>query len=1031
MRIRTKIVLGLFIGGAILLAGNARIIQHYQKWTSVEQIHRDYQARLDHLFELQHAVDGLILTLNQYAVKGDPKGQKEFFKNYGTVFQQARISIQTEQKLYDQEDILSLNAQLDEIRQSAAALFAIRNPIGNPEAEKFILQLEASASIAETALNRMIKTLGTRLDDARRRSSMMWSRFFSIIYFMFFLLMIVVLSGLFYIPRMIARPLRLLMQTAKRVGGGDFSQLLDEKRKDEFGTLNKTFNFMLNALKEREGALVGKNLELKKVIEELEETNEKLQLSNEELGSTNEELQISSEELESTNEELNVSNQELETTARDLTQARELLERKNEELKDARDYLDSMIRHTHSGICVIGRDYKIESVNHALEEMMGYTESDLIGSYCYRIFHGASEPCPKCPVEQTFQTGTTTKYHHTHVRNDGTEIILDVATTPLFDKENHVARVLETINDVTKVIRLNRELQDQKDQMSSILMNMAEGVVVIKENHDIEFANDPLKREFGEVVGQKCYQALRGFNSACPGEICSLQEILIKGKMRYEITKKNGDGKYYRMTSAPLKNPDGTLSMIQIRQDVTKQMKFEEERKQYTEQIEQINQHMEKEVEKRTLELSKANTELRVVNDRLKELNREKSDFIDIAVHDLRTPLTSIISYADLLLKYHEESQETRTEFLDIIMKEGFRMKQLINDYLDLSKLESGFVDFQEQEVDIHTLIREILPAFESRIQAKQIRMISKLPSSMPGLNADADRIRQVFVNLIDNAVKYTLAGGEIHIVGEVLEKQRLLRFSIQDSGPGIDEKDQKILFKKFGKAMDRDIRQYQGSGLGLSIVKTIVKHYGGNVWVESRKGEGSCFMFTLPLDRGSVQVQHVISVNGDTTELIRQMGPIWKDYLDQNYICAYFGSPMDIDRMKETLSAQSLNVYELMENEQIIFSPAKEPLLSHGKCDGEHLYECASRFCDRIMQLPWNGLVIARDMTRLIPDEKAKQEIFYFEKKMDDYLKQCRKPIVLICRYHPDHFSEAEISSLSQNHPYRFSEGRIVAGSA
>ena len=1031
MKIRTKVLLALFLMGGILVFGNIWVIKNYQDGTAIEQIHRENQIQLDQHLNLKQAISGLTLALDNYIIYGDPVEKKKFLQTYQSISQQIHALDQTKIKMYDPIGIVKLNGQLDKIRELAGGLFEIGEPVGNPGAERIMREVGATAQNAETILNGMVKELETGREDNQRRSSMMRDHLFSAIYFMFFLLILSLLSSLFYFPRIIARPLILLMKAAQRIGQGDFSQLLDEKRKDEFGTLNRTFNFMLNALKQREKALVDKNLELKNVIEELEETNEKFQLSNEELGSTNEELQISSEELESTNEELNVSNQELETAARELTEVREVLEEKNQELKEAHDYLGSIIHSTDTGICVIGRDHRIESVNRTLQEMFGYSESELVGSHCYQIFHRVSEACTGCPMELSFSKGDTVRYNHRHCHKDGKEIIVDITTTPLSILDGRVERIIETIKDVTEVTRLTREVQEQKERMRSILMNMAEGVSVIRGDFEVEFINEPMKRQFGEVVGQKCYQALRGFDSPCPGEICSLQEILVKGKKRYEITKTNEDGKYYRMTSAPLRNPDGTLSMVQIRQDVTEQMRFEAERKKYTEQLEQINQRMEKEVEKRTLELSEANSELRLVNDRLKDLNREKSEFIDIAVHDLRTPLTSILSYADLLRKYQDESSETRTEFVSIIIKESFRMKQLISDYLDLSKLESGFVDFQKDDVDFHALIKEILPTFESRAAAKQIRMSLLFTPSLPGLTADTNRIRQVFVNLIDNAVKYTPAGGEIRIIGDYLEKQRLLRFSIQDSGPGIDEKNQGMLFKKFGKAMDNEVRAYQGSGLGLSIAKTIIKHYGGDIWVESSKGDGSCFTFTLPKDRSAVQVQHVVSVQGDTSELIRQMGPLWKDYLDRNYACVYFGSPMDIDRMKETLSAHNLNVYELMEKEQIIFSPAKEPLLSNGKCDGEHLYECASRFCDRIMQLPWDGLLIARDMSRLILDEKAKQEVLYFEKKMDYYLKQCRKPIVLICRYHPEHFSEVEISHLRQSHPYYISAGRIVAGSA
>ncbi len=820
------------------------------------------------------------------------------------------------------------------------------------------------------------------------------------------------------------------MTSVKRIGEGDFSLRLAEDQKDEFGSLHRTFNYMLDTINRRDADVAEKNLALRETNRELSDLNEKNQLSNEELESANEELQISNEELESTNEEINLSNQELETKTLELEASKKQLEKNNVELTQAHTYLETILHNISIGICVITPDHRIDSANHSLQIMLHRSETELKGKNCHKVFHGSDHPCAHCPIDEVVKSGRPSRYHHHLVGNNGNRIIADVTAIPLFGPNGQVEQVIETINDVTEVTTLTEALMEQKERMESILINMGEGVSVINKDYEVEFMNDPIRRRFGEIVGQKCFKAFRGFDEPCSGEACSLAEILAKKKKRFEITKHNEDGRFYRMTSVPLRNPDGTCSMIQIRQDVTDRENLEEERKKYLEQLEDFNRRMEEEVERRMQELRDTNAELRLANERLKELNQEKSEFIDIAVHDLRTPLTSIVSYADLLQKYPDEPMETRREFLDIITRESFRMTQLINDYLDLSKLESGFVDFQKEEVDLNTLILGMLQTFDSRLGGKEIRLTTEIPADLPGITADTGRLKQVVSNLMDNAIKFTPPGGTIVVRAEATREDRLFRFSVRDSGPGIDEKFQNMLFKKFGRVMDKEIRRNQGSGLGLSVVKNIVEHYGGNIWVESRKGEGATFVFTLPLDRHTALVQHVIEVNGETAVLIRKFVPLWKSYLAKNFACAFFGSPEDIDRTKEILSGEHLPTYALMEKEQLIFSSAKTALLHRGRCDGAHLFNCVRGFYDQIMQSAWKGLIVVRDMSRLIPDENGKEEIFYFEKKMDHYLRQYKKPIIQICYYHPAHFSPVEIASLSGNHAYRLTnEGLIEKG--
>ncbi len=1027
MKIRSKIYLELSVMGLILFVTLLLSLYFFQEGSKAEEKARRMESALSQVEEIEISLHRTDFAYRDFLLRGNPDNGKTLKQSFGAL-RNATDQLKTaELPGENRTSIRSLTALLGSIIETGDRLRTQTLPIGNPEKEAVLYEMAQSFARASQQLQGVSSNLRKARDRIDKSEAGMNSKLLTTLTLTALFLVFIIPFSFFYFSRIIAAPLRNLMASVKRIGEGDFSPRLKEDRKDEFGGLHRTFNYMLNTLHRWQIDLAEKNLSLSHANQELEGLNEKYQLGNEELESANEELQISNEELESTNEEINLSNQELETKTRELETSKELLKKNNLELAQAHTYLETILNNASMGICVITPDHRIRSTNLALQKMLHHSGPELNGQTCHRIFRDEASPCTHCPIDAIVMNGLPSRYHHHLKSNNGNRIIAEVSAIPLFGDDGQVEQIIETINDVTEVTTLTEALMEQKERMESILMNMGEGVSVINKEYEIEFVNDTLRRCFGEIVGQKCYKAFRGFNESCKNEVCSLTEVLEKKKKRFEVTKKNEDGRFYRMTSVPLKNPDGSCSMIQIRQDITDRQTLDEERKRYLAQLEDLNRRMEQEVEKRVQELRETNAEFRLANERLKELNLEKSEFIDIAVHDLRTPLTSIVSYADLLQKYPDEPPETRQEFLGIITQESFRMTQLINDYLDLSKLESGFVDFKKDEIDLSILIREMLQTFESRLREKEIRLATEIPENLPGFTADTGRLKQVISNLMDNAIKFTPRGGQIVVRAEAVLEERLFRFSVRDSGPGIEEKFQDMLFKKFGRIMDKTIRKNQGSGLGLSVVKNIVEHYGGNIRVVSKKGEGATFSFTLPLDHHSVSVQHVIEVNEESNALIRKFVPLWKSHLARDFACAFFGSPEDIDRTKESLTGENLPTYALMEKEQLIFSSAKTALLHQGQCDGKHLFNCVRGFYDQIMQSAWQGLIVVRDMTRLLHGENGKEEIFYFEKKMDRYLRQYRKPLIQICYYHPRHFSPVELAGLAGNHDYRLTEEGLI----
>jgi len=251
-------------------------------------------------------------------------------------------------------------------------------------------------------------------------------------------------------------------------------------------------------------------------------------------------------------------------------------------------------------------------------------------------------------------------------------------------------------------------------------------------------------------------------------------------------------------------------------------------------------------LEQKSRELEMATAELREANERLKELDRLKDEFVSTVTHELRTPLTSIRAFTEILLGDPEMELGQRRKFLGIITKETERLTRLINQVLDLAKIESGKAEWVESAVDMREVISDTLAAMGQLFREKNIKVEARLPEKVSLVAADLDRMIQVMLNLLSNAVKFCdAANGWIEIA--LAEHEGCLRVDVRDNGRGISPEDQGEIFSKFHQVGDALTDKPHGSGLGLHISRQIVEHFGGRMWVESEFGRGACFSFTLP----------------------------------------------------------------------------------------------------------------------------------------------------------------------------------------
>ncbi len=270
------------------------------------------------------------------------------------------------------------------------------------------------------------------------------------------------------------------------------------------------------------------------------------------------------------------------------------------------------------------------------------------------------------------------------------------------------------------------------------------------------------------------------------------------------------------------------------------------------EKLEEYSRTLEQKVEERT-------SELREANEKLKELDKIKSDFLSTVSHELRTPLTSVLGFTKIIKKRFEEiifphiqTEDGKIlkalrqvgENLGIIISEGERLTSLINNVLDLTKIEAGKVEWKMEPLSMPDIIEQATAATLSLFEQKGLKLAKNIDDNLPVVYGDRNRLMQVVINLISNAVKFTDEGS---VTCAVKRTGNGVTVSVIDTGRGIDPSDHEKVFEKFKQVGDTLTDKPSGTGLGLPICKQIVAHHGGRIWVESEQGKGCNFSFSIP----------------------------------------------------------------------------------------------------------------------------------------------------------------------------------------
>jgi signal transduction histidine kinase len=256
-------------------------------------------------------------------------------------------------------------------------------------------------------------------------------------------------------------------------------------------------------------------------------------------------------------------------------------------------------------------------------------------------------------------------------------------------------------------------------------------------------------------------------------------------------------------------------------------------------------------IEEAGRELTEKNRRLAQAVERLTEADRVKSNFLATVSHELRTPLTSVIGYSEMLLEgIAGPLNDEQREYVRTVMEKGDQLLQLITGILDISRMEAGQMKFEKLPFDLAEIVSVALSTIAPHARQKKLNLSCDLPDDLPRLLGDRDKIRQVLLNLMGNAVKFTPEGGSISILATpfVDGPASVVRVGVRDTGIGVAPEHQQRVFDPFFQVDNSSTREYGGTGLGLNIVRRFIEAHTGRVWVESEPGKGAAFYFTLPM---------------------------------------------------------------------------------------------------------------------------------------------------------------------------------------
>jgi PAS domain S-box-containing protein len=536
-------------------------------------------------------------------------------------------------------------------------------------------------------------------------------------------------------------------------------------------------------------------------------------------------------------EALHRSHRQLKSNLVDIESARDEVKTSLKETSDLRTALDA-----HAIVAVTDAQGKIVYVNDKFCAISKYSRQELVGQD-HRIINSGFHS--KEFIRDLWTTIAHGKVWHGEIKNkakDGSFYWVDTTIVPFLNEDGKPRQYVAIRADITERKLAEEQLKTSLKEVGDLKSALDEHAIVAITDPQgkIIYVNDKFcaisKYLREELLGQDHRIINSGFHSK--EFIRDLWTTIAHGKVWHgEIKNKAKDGSFYWVdtTIVPFLNEDGKpRQYVAIRADIT-------ERKLAEEEIRQINAGLEQRVGERTVELEKAKHQA-------ESANRFKSEFLANMSHELRTPLNGIIGFSEFLVDEKPGKLNSKQkEYLGDVLNSARHLHQLINDVLDLAKVEAGRMELNPEIFQLAKAIEDVCAVAKPLAQKKNIKVFTRVSSELDVVTLDQQKFKQVLFNLLSNALKFTDEGGQVEIKTEPNGAGHF-RLLVKDTGIGIRPEDLQRLFREFEQIESGTSRRYEGTGLGLALSRKIVELQGGTIMVESEIGKGSAFSVTLPL---------------------------------------------------------------------------------------------------------------------------------------------------------------------------------------
>ncbi|MBD3272202.1 MAG: PAS domain S-box protein [Elusimicrobia bacterium] len=463
------------------------------------------------------------------------------------------------------------------------------------------------------------------------------------------------------------------------------------------------------------------------------------------------------------------------------------------------------VEQSPSTVTITDINGNIEYVNPKVAMLTGYSRGELIGENPRILKSGAQSSKIYQTLWQTISSGNEWRGEFQNKKRNG-EIYWEFASiSPIRSQDGSITHYIKVAEDITQRKQAEEALREANTFNETLLQTIPFGMDIVDEDGHILFINKQLHKTIDAVViGKKCWELYKDNKKQC--RLCPLKKGIVIGETDSFEAEDCFGGRIFQITHTAMMYKDKKV-ILEIFQDVTER--------------------------KRMLK-------------KLKEALQIKSQFTSMVSHELRTPLTAIKESIGIVLDESAGNvNEEQKHFLAIAKRNVDRLGRLINDVLDLQKLEAGRMEFDFQEENFSEIVDEACAVMQPLARKKKLSLTVHKPSKLPYIICDRDKLIQVFTNIINNAIKFTETGS-INI--RITRRDNVIQTRVNDSGEGISKEDLPKLFRRFQQLSSNGGRKTGGTGLGLAISREIITRHHGKIWAESERGKGTTISFLLPI---------------------------------------------------------------------------------------------------------------------------------------------------------------------------------------